>query len=123
MLENIHLEEGYRVVYNIDERGRIIDETYYDKEDVLLGTLNNAWSGDRLDSVSWKGDEERLTEYEYDADGDRTAERNYRGGVLERTVKREGKNDREELYMDGKVILRAIWEDGRKISEERVEDK
>jgi hypothetical protein len=123
MLESIHLDEGYRVVYDIDERGRVVSETYYDKEDALLGVLNNAWSGDRLDSVSWKGDEERLTEYEYDAEGNRTLERNYRNGIIERTVERDGKNDREELYMDGKLILRAFWEDGRKISEERIEKK
>ena len=27
----------------------------------------------------------------------------------------------EELYMDGLIILRAIWEDGRKISESRID--
>jgi hypothetical protein len=123
MLENIHLGEGYQAVYSFDERGRIVSETYYDKEGGLLGVLNNVWSGDRLDSVSWKGDEERLTEYEYDAEGNRTIERNYRDGVFERTVERDGKNEKEELYMDGKLILRALWENGRKVSEERIREK
>jgi hypothetical protein len=32
----------------------------------------------------------------------------------------DGSREVEELYMNGEVMLRALWEDGRKISEERV---
>jgi hypothetical protein len=32
----------------------------------------------------------------------------------------EGTREIEELYMDGVVVLQAVWEDGRKISETRM---
>jgi hypothetical protein len=126
MLEDVYMNEGYRVVYSTDERGRVLSESFYDEEDEPVGVLSNTWTGDRLASVSWKsasGDGDRLSEFEYDDEGNRTLERNYRRGVTERTVTRDGERDIEELYMDGKVILRAIWEDGRKISEERIQAK
>jgi YD repeat-containing protein len=116
--------DGYRVVYTTDERGRILTETRQDDTGTVIGELQNNWSGDRLVSVVLKtGDDERLTEYEYDGEGNRITERNYRNGVLERTVRGEGVREVEELYMNGAVVLRAVWEDGRKISEERVRPK
>jgi hypothetical protein len=117
----ILVNSGDRVLYTTDERGRVLTEIRKDENDVVLGELRNNWSGDRLASVSWKaGDSDRLTEYEYNEDGDRVLERNYVNGILERVVRREGDQEVEELYINGVVILRAIWEDGRKISEERV---
>jgi antitoxin component YwqK of YwqJK toxin-antitoxin module len=122
--EDVFLGEGYRIVYTTDERGRVLTETRQDDEGNVLGELKNTWSGERLSSISLKtGDEERLTEYGYNNDGDRIIERNYRNGTLERVVRVEGGREIEELYMNGAVILRAIWEDGRKISEERVRPK
>jgi YD repeat-containing protein len=119
--EDSFIGEGYRVVYTTDERGRILSETHEDNDGKVLSEMKNNWSGDRLASVSWKtGEDERITEYDYDDEGDRIAERNYYNGTLERTVTSEGDQDLEELYMDGVVILRAFWKDGRKISEERV---
>jgi hypothetical protein len=121
--QDVLMDSGFRVLYTTDERGRILTETRRDEEGEVLGEIRNLWSGDRLSSVSWKaGDEERLTEYEYDDEGDRVLERNYRGGVLERVVRRAGDREIEELYMNGMVILRAIWENGRKLSEERVRE-
>jgi hypothetical protein len=35
-------------------------------------------------------------------------------------IRTSGDREIEELYMDDRVILRAVWEKGRKISEERV---
>ena len=40
--------------------------------------------------------------------------------MLERIVRTEGIMETEELYLDGIIVLRALWEDGVKISEERV---
>ncbi|MDR2258025.1 MAG: hypothetical protein LBE14_02625, partial [Treponema sp.] len=120
-LEEQWAGDGYRVLYTTDERGRILTETRQDDTGATIGEQQNTWSGDRLTSVVLKtGDDERRTEYEYDSEGNRITERNYRNGVLERTVRGEGKREIEELYMNGVVILRAVWEDGRKISEERV---
>jgi hypothetical protein len=122
--EDIFIGEGYRVVYTTDARGRILTETRQDDEGNILGELKNTWSGERLSSILLKtGDDERLTEYVYNNEGDRIIERNYRNGALERVVRVEGERDVEELYMNGEVILRAIWEAGRKISEERVRPK
>jgi hypothetical protein len=121
-LRDILTGSGDRILYNTDDRGRILSETRWDAEGGLIGELQNTWSGDRLTAVRWiAGDDERLLEYEYDGDGNRIVERNYTGGVLERTVRREDGRDVEELYMNGEVILRAVWgSDGRKITEERI---
>jgi YD repeat-containing protein len=120
-LADVLVESGHKVVYTTNERGRIQSETHRDDAGKVLGELQNIWSGDRLGSVTWKtDDEERRTEYDYDREGDRIEERNYVNGTLERKIRRENKQEVEELYMNGVVILRAIWEDGRKISEERV---
>jgi hypothetical protein len=119
--EEYFIGEGYRVVYTTDSRGRVLTETRQDDNGTVILELINTWAGDRLSSVRLKaGDDERLTEYEYDSQGDRIIERNYRRGILERLVRTSGDREVEELYMNGVVILRAIWEEGRKISEERV---
>jgi hypothetical protein len=115
--------EGYKVVYTADERGRVLSEVWEDQEGAVFGRVDNTWSGDRLASYVWTtadGKEERRTEFEYDDSGDRIAERNYNDGILERTVIREGDHEIEGLYMNGVLVLRAIWKDGRKTEEERV---
>jgi hypothetical protein len=120
-LSDIFIASLSRVVYNTDERGRILSETHLDDSGQVIGQLSNIWSGDRLIQVLWKaGDDERRVEYVYDDEGDRIEERNYQRGNLERIVLREGEIEVEELYMDGQLLLRARWEDGRKISEERI---
>jgi hypothetical protein len=119
--EDVIINSGDRILYNADSRGRILSEVRRDENDKIIGEVINTWSGDRLTSALWKSaDEERLIEYEYDAGGDRVFERNFRNGTLERTVRREGEQEIEELYMNGEVALRAIWVEGRKVSEEPV---
>ncbi|MDR1986510.1 MAG: hypothetical protein LBP88_06000 [Treponema sp.] len=118
-LETAHA--GDRVVYTADERGRIVTEIAQDEAGTILREIRNTWNGDRLASVDWKsGEEERRIEYAYDGAGDRILERNYLNGVLERLVRRDQGQEIEELYMDGRLVFRAVWEEGRKISEERV---
>jgi hypothetical protein len=120
-LEDIQADGAYRVVYTTGERGRILGETRYDLEGNVIGELRNEWSGDRISRVIWKaGDDERITEYVYNAGGDRIREQDYHNGTLERVVHINGDLEDEELYMNGELILRAHWEGGRKIREERV---
>ena len=120
-LQDSVMEAGHRIVYTTDERGRVLTETWKDESGDTLGVLRNTWSGNRITSIHWNsGEDERLTEYEYNAEGDRIVERNYTQGVLERVVRRDGEREVEELYMEGKVALRAVWEQGRKITEERI---
>ncbi|MDR2797577.1 MAG: hypothetical protein LBB80_04475 [Treponema sp.] len=123
-LQDLPLEAahaGDRVVYTTDERGRIVTEITQDEAGTILKEIHNTWERDRLAAVDWKsGEEERRIEYTYDGSGDRILERNYLNGVLERLVRKDKGQEIEELYMNGRLILRAIWEDGRKISEERV---
>jgi hypothetical protein len=120
-LEDIQADAPYRVVYTTDERGRILEERRMDSEDNVIGELRNVWADNRIVRVIWKsGEEERVTEYEYNSGGDRVKERNLNNGILERVVYINGDKEDEELYMNGEVILRAQWERGRKIREERV---
>jgi len=120
-LSDIQSPEGITINYTLDDRGRIVGEVWKDKDGVLFGELQNTWSGSKLQSVLWKTDEqERLVEYEYDDAGNRTVERDYNHGVLERSVTSRDGRDVEELYLNGKVVLRAYWENGEKVSEERV---
>ena len=112
--------EGAAISYTLDNRGRILGEVWKDENGKVIGELTNNWSGDRLQTVSWKaGGETRLIEFEYNRSGNPTKERNFRNGVLERSVTIEGDNETEEIYMNGRLILRAYWENGIKIKEER----
>jgi len=114
-------ETGFRMVYDTDSKGRVLSETMYNARNEVVWTLTNTWAGDRISSIlKIEGGDKRLIEYEYDGSGNRIAERDIRNGVLERQVLINGVKETEELYLNGVVVLRAFWEDGRKISEERV---
>jgi hypothetical protein len=121
-LEDVFLSRGDRVVYTTDNRGRILTETRHDEEGEVIGEIRNTWSeANKIQSVHWTaGEDERLVEYDYDNEGDRIEERNYTKGVLERVVQVEGEREVETLYIQGRPVLKAIWENGRKISEERI---
>jgi hypothetical protein len=120
-LQDVIVPEGGRVIYTTDSRGRVLTEQRLDDEENVIAEIRNTWSADRLLSVIYiAGDDERLTEYEYGEDGGRILEKNYYNRVLERVVRSDKEKDVEELYMNGELILRAVWEEGRKISEERV---
>ena len=121
ILQNAINPDGTRVSYTVDSRGRILTEVWYNEDDEVMGEFVNTWSEDRLMSVMWTSpDDERFVEYEYDNDGNRVIENNFRRGVLERRVTYTGNREVEDLFMNGVVILRAVWEDGVKISEERM---
>jgi len=114
-------DDGFRMVYDTDSKGRVLGETLYNDKDEVVWALKNTWVGDRISSIlKIEGGEERLIEYDYDASGNRIAERDILNGVLERQVLINGAKETEELYLNGVVVIRAFWEDGRKISEERV---
>jgi hypothetical protein len=114
-------DEGFRVIYDTDNRGRVLSQTMIDNSNEIVWILKNTWIGDRIvSSLKTEGDDAKLTEYEYDEGGDRIVQRDIHNGVLERVVYTRGTNETEELYMNGVLVLRAYWEDGRKISEERV---
>jgi hypothetical protein len=125
-LEDVFTSSAFNVLYAVDEKGRILTETRKNEEEKILGKITNTWSGDRLVSIEWEGEDakdKRRVEYEYSSQGDRILEQNFRNDTLERSVRRDGDKETEELYMNGVVILRAVWEDGRKISEERVRER
>jgi len=120
-LLDIFRTEGMTITYSVDSRGRIQGEIWKDQEGKVLGEFRNTWSGDRLQSVLWKTEEEeRLVEYEYDEKNNRIAERNYKKGILERSIVIKDGRETEEIFMDGRLILRVLWENGLKLSEERV---
>ena len=120
------VKEDSRIVFTTDERGRILTQTLYEnkgknEEDPVIWVIESKWSGDSIVSVKkTEGDIVLLSEYEYDSSGKIVLERNLRNGALERIVRTEGKRDIEELYMNNKFVMQAVWEDGRKISESRI---
>ena len=115
------IAEGATISHNVDSRGRILSEIWRDEDGQVLGELINTWSGDRLVAVLWRSDEdERLIEFEHDTEGNRIVERNFRNGVLERSVTAQAGMEIEEIFMNGRLVLRAHWENGVKISEERI---
>ena len=114
--------DGFSVRYETDSRGRVLTQTMLDGNDELVWRIRNTWYGDRIVAITRTEDgDERLTEFEFDRDGNRTVQRESRNGLLERLVRVDGNLEMEELYMDGVLMLRAFWEDGRRISEERVQ--
>ncbi|MDR0410301.1 MAG: hypothetical protein LBH18_07920 [Spirochaetaceae bacterium] len=113
--------ETVKIDYTFDNKRRVLTETYRNEEDAVIGELKNVWENDHLAAISWiTPDEERRVIYQYDEAGEMLREENYLNGTLERSVTREGEREIETLYKDNKEILRAIWVDGRKVSEERV---
>ncbi|MCL2276298.1 MAG: hypothetical protein FWC21_00225 [Treponema sp.] len=116
----IILEEN-KIIYDTDTRGRILIETLYDEEDNIIWFIQNIWENNRIiSSEKIEADMNYLTEYEYSSGGEKVLERNYKNGVLERIVRREGFQDIEELYINDIMVMTAVWENGRKISESRV---
>jgi hypothetical protein len=121
--DDLFVLKDSKLVFTTDERGRVLDQTLInnDEEKTVIWKIVNTWSDDRIVKITkTEGQTVLLTEYVYNKDGDRVLERNIKNGVLERVVRSEGKTDIEELYLNNKVVLQAVWEDGRKISESRV---
>jgi hypothetical protein len=131
-LQDVLLETGTNTVYTLNEKGRILTETRRSEpaktegaeeaaSDEIIGTLTNTWDGDRIVSVTWeRGDDKRRVDYVYDGEGELVNEKNYRGETLEREVAIDGGEETETLYLNGQPALRAVWQDGRKISEESL---
>jgi hypothetical protein len=120
-LRDVFMTDAVTVRYNTDEQGRVVYEEHLDGDRKQIASLTNEWSGERLLSVTWNsGDVSGKVEFDYTQDGENSGERNYRNGILERQVTRDGNREIEELYRNGRPILRAVWEDGRKITEERL---
>ena len=120
-LGSLFAGEGYRVIYTTDSKGRILTQTMLNDKDEEVWVIVNTWSGDRIVAMQkTEGEDRKVTEYEYDGAGDRVIQRDIHNGVLERLVRTSGDNETEELYLDGILVLKAYWVDGRKVSEERV---
>ena len=121
-LGDLFVPKDSRLIFTTDERGRVLEQTLFgdDEEKIVIWKIVNTWSDDRIVKITkTEGQTVLLTEYVYNKDGDRVLERNMKDGVLERVVRSDGKTDIEELYLNNKVVLQAVWEDGRKISESR----
>ena len=120
VLGSIYAVNAARIIYDTDAQGKVLTETRYDEENQILAVITNEWSGDRITEIRWSAppDQGRIV-FHYSGKN-RVSEEDYRNGVLERTVKARGDEEIEEIYMRGKVILRAVWKDGRKISEEQL---
>jgi hypothetical protein len=119
-LQDVFTVEAVKVVYSTDDQGRVLTETRYDGDGKIAGEISNTWTGGRISEIKWSsGTHSGRIELEYDG-SERIGEKDYRNGVLERTVRKDGDRETEELYINGKPVLRAVWEEGRKISEERL---
>jgi len=112
-----------KIIYTTDDQGKVLEQTLInnDEEQTVIWKIVNTWSNDRIVKVTkTEGETVLMAEFVYNKSGDRVLERNIKDGVLERVVRTEGNTDIEELYLDNKVVLQAVWEDGRKISESRI---
>jgi hypothetical protein len=112
-----------KLLFKTDARGRVMEQILInnDEESTVIWKIVNTWSDERIVSITkTEGETVLLAEYVYNKAGDRIIERNRKNGVLERVVRSEGKKDIEELYINNAIVLQAVWEDGRKISESRV---
>jgi antitoxin component YwqK of YwqJK toxin-antitoxin module len=118
---NTTIYENEKIVYTTDERSRIISQTLYDENNKVIWVIRNTWLNNRIIStLKTENNTESLAEFEYDSDGNKILEKNYKNGVLERVVRTEGNTDIEDLYYNNVAVLRAVWKDGRKISETRI---
>ncbi|MDR2445045.1 MAG: hypothetical protein LBD44_03820 [Spirochaetaceae bacterium] len=110
-----------KIDYTFDSKRRIVTETYRGEEDVVIGEIKNVWMNDHLSSVTWSASgDEREVVYGYDKAGERVSEKNYRNGMLERSVVRDEDHEIETLFKNGREVLRAVWVDGQKVSEESI---
>jgi len=115
------VSENSKMVFETDDRSRILSQTLYDDTGEIIWFIQNTWLNNRIiSSVKNEGDDVFLSEFEYDSNGDKILERNYKNDVLERVVRVDGSLEYEELYMNDTIVLQAVWEDGRKISETRM---
>jgi hypothetical protein len=49
-------------------------------------------------------------------------EEDYTDSILERVVTIDGDTEVEELFIQGKKVLKTIWENGQKISEQPIKE-
>jgi hypothetical protein len=120
VLSGVYAVPAARVIYDTDSRGRVLTETRYDEEGAVLSVISNEWIGDRIAEIRWTaGSDQGRIVFSYSGE-ERIGEEDYKNGILERKLHRQGEEEIEEIYMNGKVILRAVWSEGRKISEERL---
>ena len=118
---DVFVDGGSRIIYDTDDRGRVLNQTFFDEEDNIAWAINNTWQNNRIVlTTKTEGNNIYTAEYEYNSDGEKILERNYTNGVLDRVVRTQGNIDIEELYINNVVVLRAVWENGRKISETMV---
>jgi hypothetical protein len=100
--------------------GRVVREQHKDNAGNLVYDKTNTWEKERLSSVviTEQGKTTRI-EYSYDGKGNRTGEKYYSDSELVRQIFIDGNKETEELYDKGQLILRTLWMDGVKQSEQR----
>ena len=120
VLGSIYSAKAAKVNYEMDSQGKIISETHYDEDDKVLAVITNEWTKDRIAVIRWSAppDEGRIV-FGYSGK-DRISQENYKNGKLERKITARGNEEIEEIFINNILILRAVWKDGRKISEERI---
>lgn len=116
---NSKKEDG-TIVYTLDSKGRVIQEVHRNEAGALVYERVNVWDQDRLRlvTITENGITQKI-EYSYDAKGNRIGEKYYTNSELERQITVQGNQETEELYHNGQLLLRTIWIDGVKTSEER----
>jgi hypothetical protein len=105
----------------LDGSGRVVRETILGADGEVAEETRTEWKDGRVTALTvLRGKRVLRTEYGYDARGNRMLEQNFSDGVLERTVRKEGNTEIEELYRNGVLSLRARYENGILVSEEPV---
>jgi len=124
--KTVEPRSGVAIETSHDEKGRILLETRSDKSGKTLERTSTTWADaegfrDRVASVTRIAEGiERRTEYAYDKKGNRVAEREYRNGILQRSILKEGRLELEELFRGGKKVLSSSYENGVKKKDVRI---
>lgn len=120
-LRDVFQVQSAAVNYTTGDLGQVLKEEWIGEGGTIIAELTNEWNEDRIAAITWKTETgSGRVEFDYSASGDRIGERDFRNGILERRVTRNGEREIEELFRGEKTVLRSVWEDGRKILEERL---
>ena len=114
---------GRELTTTFDDTGRTIRTSESDESGQLVETVAYEYRGELLVTMSIKTElsNERFF-YTYDKEGEPDTELYQKNGIVVKKTSFEGNRRTEELYRFGTPVLRIIFEDGRRIGTEQIQE-